>query len=285
MTGKDFSERGFAKLAAAFTLILAALVLIAVFFGRPLQRYIRESRMQRATSAHFEILTPPGAVSEQSMTQFIAQQESLFTKLARKLGAADAKLKARIIFDSESPAAAETPGASPSYTVSGSTIQTNLTGSAPQLDPAAVAQVLLQNIWGRPGNARIARWTAMALVGEQKGEELGMAAAKVDQRLGHRKVASLLDNPGKQILPEDLAILGAAWINSIVDIAGPSEIRKLYSTSMPDATMTEVTKVLDTTPAEVERKWQLWIYSYVAGMPAMSRDSAPPMNMPMPGKH
>jgi hypothetical protein len=52
---------------------------------------------------------------------------------------------------------------------------------------------------------------------------------------------------------------------------------------MPHPNVAEVTKALDTTSLELDRKWQLWMYSYLAGMPSTSRDSGMPMDMPMAG--
>jgi hypothetical protein len=46
-----------------------------------------------------------------------------------------------------------------------------------------------------------------------------------------------------------------------------------------------VTETLGTTPLELDRKWQLWIYAYLAGMPSTSSNSGMPMDMPMPENH
>ena len=285
MTESRISERGFTRAAVAFVLGLVVLVLIVVFFGRPLRRFVRESLMQRVTSAHYEILCPPGAMSQETMTQFATQRESLFTALDRKLGDADSNAEIQIIFDTDSPFPLETASTPQPYNVSGTTIRTKLDGQIPQLDSAADAEALLQTAWGKRGNKRIGQWTAIWLVGEWDGKELGIAAAEVEQRIGHQKVANLLDQPGGAISPRDLALLGAAWVSEIAELAGPAEVRKLYSTKMPNLTMAEVTNVLSTTPPELERKWQMWIYAYVAGMPPMPHDSTMPMDMPMPGGH
>jgi hypothetical protein len=47
----------------------------------------------------------------------------------------------------------------------------------------------------------------------------------------------------------------------------------------------DVTSALGTTPLELDRKWQLWMYSYLAGMPSMPNNSGMPMDMPMAGSH
>ena len=41
---------------------------------------------------------------------------------------------------------------------------------------------------------------------------------------------------------------------------------------------------LDTFPwaRELERKWQMWMYAYVAGMPPADHEMSMPMDMPMP---
>src|SRR5258708_2379310 len=160
---------------------------------------VREYFMRRATSAHYEILCPPGAMSPETMMQFASQREPLFTALDRKLNDAASNTEIRIVFypDSAGPVAtASTPGP---YTVTGTTVRTRINGLIPQLDPAADAEALLHVAWGNPGNPRMARWTATWLVGQWHGEELGMAAAGIEQRLGHKKVSTLLDPAPKEL--------------------------------------------------------------------------------------
>ena len=122
----------------------------------------------------------------------------------------------------------------------------------------------------------------MWLVGDWRGAEIGMAAAQVEQRLGHKKLASLLVDPGGEIASsDDQTLLGAAWISEIAEFGGASAVRKLYSAKMPHPNVAEVTKALGTTPLELDRKWQMWMYAYLAGMSTMPRDSGMPMDMPM----
>jgi len=52
---------------------------------------------------------------------------------------------------------------------------------------------------------------------------------------------------------------------------------------MPHPNVAAVANALGTTPLELDRKWQLWMYAYLAGMPTGSRDSGMPMNMPVAG--
>ena len=168
--------------------------------------------------------------------------------------------------------------------MTGTTIRTKLKGRIPKLPAAADAEALLYAAWGKPGNAQVARWTAVWLVGEWRGAEIGMAAAQVEQRLGHKKVASLLVDPGGEISSlDDRTLLGAAWISEIAEFGGADAVRKLYAAKMPHPNVAEVTKALDTTSLELDRKWQLWMYSYLAGMPTMPPDSTMQMNMPMAG--
>jgi hypothetical protein len=112
-----------------------------------------------------------------------------------------------------------------------------------------------------------------------------MAAAQVEQRLGHKKVASVLLNPASEIpSPDDQNVLGAAWVSEISEFGGTDAVRKLYATKMPHPNIDDVSKALSTTPLELDRKWQLWMYAYLAGMPSARRDSGMPMNMPMGGR-
>jgi hypothetical protein len=284
MTAKAASERGFIKPVAIFFLTIAAITVALFFFGGNLRRLIRESLMQRVTSAHYEILCPPGALTQKAMTEFAIQREPLFAALNKKLGDTDSNVEIRVVFDSKFPRLRPAEPGEQEYSVAGTIIRTNLDGPAPKLPPAADAEALLYAAWGRPGNPQIARWTATWLVGEWRGAEIGMAAAEVEQRLGHKKVASLLVDPGGEISsPDDRALLGAAWISEIAEFGGATTVRALYSAKMPHPDVAQVTKALGTTPLELDRKWQLWMYAYLAGMPSMPRDSGMQMNMPMAG--
>ncbi|MGH9695889.1 MAG: hypothetical protein ACRD5Z_17180, partial [Bryobacteraceae bacterium] len=151
-------ERGFGKVGAAILLSLLALVAALAIFARPLRRAIREALMQAVTSAHYQILCPPKALTQAAMQQFATQREPLFTSLDRKLGDAASNTEIKIIFDNDVPPPETAPGLAQDYSVSGTTIRTQLDGATPQLDPAADAEALLQVAWGKPGNALIAYW-------------------------------------------------------------------------------------------------------------------------------
>jgi hypothetical protein len=108
----------------------------------------------------------------------------------------------------------------------------------------------------------------------------------MEQRLGHKKLATVLTDPGGEISsPNDQTLLGAAWISEIAEFGGVDAVRKVYDAKMPHPNVDEVTKALGTTPLELDRKWQLWMYAYLAGMPSMLHDSGMQMNMPMAGSH
>jgi hypothetical protein len=286
MTENAPTERGFSKLLTTLFLATAVLVVAIFIYLSPLPRFIRESLMQRVSSAHYEILSPRGAASPDAMRQFAQQRESLFTKLDKKIGDAGSNVTIRIIFD---PYLRGRPQEGtdqlPFYLVSGTTIRTNLSGNNPQLPAAFDAEVLLYSAWGEPGNTQISDWTANWLAGEWKGMEVGMAAAQLEHKLGHKKLATVLSVGPEDLYTEDQDLLGAAWINEIAEFGGADAVRKIYTAKMARPSVAEVAKVLDTTPLELERKWQLWMYSYLAGMPSMPHDSGMPMDMPMAGSH
>jgi hypothetical protein len=277
---KSRFERGSGKLWLVYLMGFAAVVLALPFFFGSIRRFVRESLMQRVTSVHYEILCPPKALTQDAMVKFAAQREHLFTSLDKKLGDADSNKEIRVIFDPQfKPAQPDTTGRQP-YAVSGNTIRTVLASDTPQLPPAADAESLLNGAWGEPGNPQIARWIATWFAGQTNGTDFGMAAAQVEQRLGHKRVASLLADPGGEISsPRDQSSLGAAWISELAEFGGMDAVRKLYKTKMSHANVSDVTRALNTTPIELDRKWQLWMYSYLAGMPAMPRDSTMPMDM------
>jgi hypothetical protein len=284
MTPCSTSQRGFSKPLTIISLSIAAIAVAVFFFGGTIRRIVRESLMQRVTSAHYEILCPAGAFTQSAMTVFATNREPLFTALDKKLGGAGSNMTIRIVFDATfSASPAEESGQQP-YAAAGTTIRTKLTGQTPQLPAAADAQALLYAAWGKPGNAQLARWIALWLVGQWRGEEIGMAAAEVEQRLGHKRLASLLSDPGGEISSaDDRTLLGAAWVSEIAEFGGAGTVRKLYAATMPHPNVAEVTKALGTTPLELDRKWQLWMYAYLAGMPSMPHDSSTPMDMPMGG--
>jgi hypothetical protein len=277
---KSRSERGNGKLWLFYLLSIAAVVLALPFFFGTIRRFVRESLMQRVTSVHYEILCPPKALTQNAMVKFATQREHLFNALNKKLGDADSNRELRVVFDPQfKPDTPDTAGRQP-YSVSGTTIRTELKSDTPQLPPAADAESLLYGAWGAPGNPQIARWIATWLAGQINGTDFGMAAATVEQRLGHKKVASLLADPGGEISsPKDQSTLGAAWISELAEFGGMDSVRKLYTTKMPHANLSDVTRALNTTPTELDRKWQMWMYSYLAGMPAMPHDSTMPMDM------
>jgi len=272
------SERGFGKVGATFALVCVVLAVIVVLFGHALRRYVRESLMQRVTSAHYQVLCPPGALSQEAMTQFATQREMLFVAVDRKLNDSASNSEIRVIFDPDFKAGAASTDVARAYDVTATTVRIGLSGRVPQLDPAADAEALLHVAWGEPGSVVIAHWTALWLVGRWQGQELGMAAAEVEQRVGHKQVASLLgQSPDAGISPQDRALLGAAWVNAIAEFGGAAEVRKLYSAKTTKLDVAEVTKALGTTSMELERKWQMWMYAYIAGMPPAGHSMAMPM--------
>ena len=106
-----------------------------------------------------------------------------------------------------------------------------------------------------------------------------MAAAEVEQRIGHQKIVNLLEGaPDAASSPQDRALLGAAWVNAIAEFGGAAEVRKLYSAKMTKLDVAEVTKALGTTSTELERKWQMWMYAYIAGMPPANHSMGMPMS-------
>jgi hypothetical protein len=285
MTEETTTAQGSRKIAAISFLGLAVLAVAGLlYWGSALRRYVRESLMARVTSAHYEILSPPGALSQQAMAEFAARREPLFAALNRKLGGGVSNTEIRVIFDPAFTAPPSDENGPTRYTVTKTTIRTRPTGNTAQLPSTADAEALLAAAWGQPGNLQIARWASIWLIGDWRGAEIGMAAAGVEQRLGHKKVAALLLDPGNEIAsPDDRSLLGAAWITEIAEFGGEPAVRKIYSARMPHPNVAEVSKDLGTTPLELDRKWQLWMYAYLAGMPAMPSDSAMPMDMPMPG--
>jgi hypothetical protein len=278
--------RGSTKTWAMFFVFVAAIAAALFYHGGALLPFVRESFMQRATSAHYEILCPRGALSQGAMEDFANSMETSFASMNKKLDGAAANVKIRIVFENEFvqhlPIERD-PGTF--YLVSGRTIRATLDGKNPQLSLEADAQAILNTAWGDPKNQQIGWWTMTWLAGEWRGKDIGMAAAQLEQNLGHTRLAIVLSDPAdnKFAYVEDQNLLGAAWISEVAELGGMDEVHKLYSAKTPRLTVAEVAKLLGTTPLELDRKWQLWMYSYLAGMPSMPHDSGMQMDMPMGG--
>lgn len=282
MNDSRLSQRGFIKPLAIFVVSAAAIAVCIMFFGAAVRRSVREYLMQSVTSAHYEILCPPGALTQDAMEEFAKQRETLFTALDKKMGDAGSNSEIRIVLDPNFPVPISDETGQLPYSVSGTTIRTKLLHRNPLLPAAADAQALLYVAWGRPGSPEIARWTAIWLLGEWRGSEIGMAAAQVEQRLGHQPLETLLANPADEIAsPNDQSLLGSAWISEIAEFGGTPAVRKLYAVKMSRASITAAAAALGTTPLELNRKWQMWMYAYLAGMPAMPSSGGMPMDMPM----
>lgn len=288
MTANAPSERGFGKLLTIISIAIALAGVSALIFFSPLPRFVRESFMQRVTTAHYKILCPSGTLSQAAMTEFAKQRESLFTAMNKKIGGAGSNATIRIVLDPEFERAVPGDGIleTPLYLDSGTTIRIRLDSTYTNLPAAADGEALLHAAWGKRGNAELSRWITTWLVGNWRGAEIGMAAAVVEQKLGHKKVEVLLKNPGGEIAsPNDRDLLGAAWISEIAEFGGADTVHKLYAAKMAHPNMAEVAQALGTAPLELDRQWQLWMYAYLAGMPSMPEDSSMPMNMPMAGSH
>lgn len=280
------NKPGSGKSVAIFFLCVAAIAVAFSFFGGTVRRFVRESFLQRVTSTHYELLFPAGALSNETMTQFAAQRETVFAAIDKKLGGAGSNRRIRIIFDHNFSPPQVAASDEQDYSVTGTTIRSKLRPQSPALSAAADAEALLYAAWGKPGNSRIARWTAIWLTGEWRGSELGMAAAEVEQKLGHQRLAIVLSDPRSELPSlDDQNLLGAAWINEVAEFGGVDTVRKLYNTKMARPNVADVTRALGTTPLELDRKWQMWMYAYLAGMPSMPQSSGTPMNMPMAGNH
>ncbi|HEY2645464.1 MAG TPA: hypothetical protein VGI34_00735, partial [Candidatus Acidoferrales bacterium] len=269
MNKNGLSEHGFATRQVLVSIGGLAILVALYFFGGALLQFGRESLMRRNTSAHYEILCPPAALSVKSATEFASDRETLFARLNKKLGDPASNAEIRIVFNPDFSNQQSSRSDMRPYSVSGTTIRARLDGRIPVLPASADAEALLNAAWGKAGNPQIARWTVDWLVGEWRGMEIGMAAAQVEQKIGHKNVASVLGEPPTGISSsDDQTLLGAAWISEVAEFGGPAAVRKLYSEKMPKLTIAEVTKALNTTPLELDRKWQLWMYAYLAGMPA-----------------
>jgi hypothetical protein len=262
-----------------------ALVLRTLSISNPLRHWVHESRVQRTASAHYQVSYPAGAIRQEGLQQFLSQRESLFATLNERLGGKASRARLRIIFDPEFSPKVSEPSAAESYTVDRLTIRARQNASVPELDSAADAEAMLTAAWGKPGNPLIAYWTAVWLVGKWRGQDLGTAAAEVQQKLGHTTLSNLLEQPSGNSSAGNHALLGAAWLSEVAELAGPAQVHKLYSALLTRLNLAEVAQVLGASPPELERGWQLWLDAYIAGMPAAARSMTMPESMPISTGH
>jgi hypothetical protein len=310
--------RGSSKTWALFSVFIAAIAAALLVFGGallPLVResylyrvtsahyetlfrrgallpLVREAYLHRVTSAHYEILFRSGTLSQDVMENFASSRETLFAAMNKKLEGAAAKVKIRIVFDNELfRYLPDERGPGTLYAVSGKTIRATLEGMNPQVPLEADAEAILNTVWGRPEDRQIVWWTRAWLAGDWRGQDIGMAAAQLEQKLGHKRLAIVLSDPADNKIEyvEDQNLLGAAWISEVAEFGGADAVHKLYAAKMEYPNIAVAAQVLGTTPLELDRKWQLWMYSYLAGMPSMPSGSGMqmkmPMDMPMAGSH
>lgn len=274
----------------ALAAILFALFLTAALANAgDLRRWVSELQMVRATSEHYEVFCQPNAFSKAFLAKFAADREGVYASLAGRLGVGSKKfIRLRIILYPDLASKSAATGTARAYSVDDTTIRAVLGGAETHLDPAADAEALLGETWGEPANNRIASWSARWLVGEWRGEELGMAAAELEQKLGHRTVRNLLDPRLDGVFsPLVRNPLGGAWLTEIAEAGGSAAVRRLYTLPLasPDPAA-DAAKALGSTPPELERRWQMWIDAYTIGMPASPGGLMPGMetsgNMTMP---
>ncbi|HYB61558.1 MAG TPA: hypothetical protein VEH50_08775 [Methylomirabilota bacterium] len=265
------------------------LLLIALLNSQALRRWYGERTMSRVDSAHYEVLSPPGAFTTEQISDFVAARETLLNDMAGRLHISAGKVRLRVIIYPDFPSMTAATGSRHANTVNGITVRAVLGGSIQQVDPAADAQALLHALWGVPSSERLDRWTARWLAGEWDGGDVSEAAAMLDRNTGHRSLVQLL-NPQLDgvISPLIREPMGGAWIASIADQGGVETVRRLYRSKTSDPTAANLAASLGTTPQELERRWELWLYAYQAGMPTAATPSSAgssmrmPMAMPMP---
>jgi hypothetical protein len=286
--------RGLSKTWALFSVFVAAIATALFFFGGAILPLVRESFMHRVTTAHYEIRFRSGTLSQDTMENFAGSRETSFAAMNKKLDGAASNVKIRIVFDNEFfrnwP---DERGPGTLYAVSRRTIRATLEGRSPQLPLAADAEAILNTVWGGSEDQQIVWWTRTWLAGEGRGVDIGMAAAQLEQKLGHKRLAIVLSDPADNKIEnvEDQDLLGAAWISEVGEFGGKDAVHKLYAAKMKYPNVAAAAQVLGTTPLELDRKWQLWMYSYLAGMPSMPSGSGMqmqmqmPMDMPMTARH
>jgi hypothetical protein len=275
--------------AQTVTSILAGIMLLAALLNsQTLRRWYAERTMSRVESAHYEVLSPPGSFTPEQLNDFVTAREALLNEMAGRLQVPLGKTRLRVILYPDFPSMADVTGVMHAFTVNGATVRAVLGGSVAQVDAAADAQALLHVLWGVPASERMDRWTARWLAGEWDGGDISEAAAMLDRETGHRTLDQLLDPRLDSVIsPLIREPMGGAWIASVADQGGPEAVRKVYRTNSSAPTAADLAAALGTTPQELERRWQMWLYAYQAGVPTTASTGSGgtslqmPMTMPM----
>jgi len=203
----------------------------------------------------------------------------LFVAVDQKLNDAVSNSEIRVIFDPEFKAAAASTGVAQTYDVTGTTVRTGLSGRFRN----SIRRRTRRRCCMWPGACRGVR---LSLIGRRwidwgdgRDRSLGMAAAELEQRVGHKAGLRVCwdSRPTWAFRRMTGRCSGRRGSMRLRNSAGPAEVRKLYSAKMTKLDLAEVTKALGTTSTELERKWQMWMYAYIAGMPPAGHSMAMPM--------
>ena len=225
MTAMSHPSASFSKPPAIFSLGGAAVPSHFTFLA-PLRRFARESLMHRVTSAHYEILCPPGAVPD-TMKEFATQQRISFHTLDKKLGDAGRMRK----FASSStrfPIASACESGQRPYSVSGTTIRTKLKG----LVPSFPTRPTPKRSFTQPGASRETRKSpvdAMWLVGEWRGQKSEWPPRKWSSGSATRKSRACWPPGGEISSPETRRCWGPHGSAKLPNSAAPAR----YGNFMP----------------------------------------------------
>ena len=272
-------QSGFNSGGALAAICISAALYAGLHESPSLKMWLAETRLERSSFTHYEILYDPQSFSSEFIGKFATAREALLANLARRLNASLDHARLRVILYSSLQAKRSATGNSQPYLVEGQTLRAVLGGSVAEVDPAADAAALLDAGWGPLGSARIGEWVSRWLAGEWRGRTLEQWAGQIEREGGHYTLAQLADHSSDGYLsPLVRNPLGGAWVGTVFDRLGLPAVRKLYGTKLADMNLGSLARLLGAEPSQLEQDWKQWT-SAVA-----SRSSAdPPRQRPLDG--
>jgi hypothetical protein len=144
-------------------------------------------------------------------------------------------------------------------------------------DPQGDALLLLQIAWGPAAADAIAGAVARYAAGTFHSHPLAAYASRITHEEVPYPLSEVLEPGGGAHAPLSPLVadaLGGAWVEHLRSSRGPGVLRTLWSAPPGDETV--LARALGTTPADLEKDWQIWL----AGLPSPPGDAPLPRSLP-----
>jgi hypothetical protein len=216
-----------------------------------------EQRLERLSTAHYEILYDPAAFPREAVERIGAEREQFLSDLSARLAADPEEVRVRLILYPSFVSKRAATRNDRTFTVSGNTIRAVLHGYVKRIDPAADAMALLHSAWGEPGSPVVGGWMARWLANEYRERPLDQTVAQIHSARAPISVADLLKGElGGLLSPLVREPLGASWIGQVHDEFGLAGVRKVYAAGASEPTLEQIAARLGSLPEQIESTWK-----------------------------